>query len=89
MVRAGFQPIKICVGTKGESDFLIGQDAKLIESACLGIDIPIIHCTTLPEATTKAYEMAQSGDIVLLSPWDMFKNYAHRAQVFIDTFRAL
>jgi len=37
--------------------------------------------------------MAQAGDAILLSPacasLDMFKNYAHRAQVFVDAVREL
>ena len=88
-----FSPLKPLLEQKARALFLIGQDARLIEAACAGIQIPVMHCETLPEATKKAYEMAQSGDIVLLSPacasWDMFKNYAHRSEVFIDTFEAL
>jgi UDP-N-acetylmuramoylalanine--D-glutamate ligase len=48
---------------------------------------------TLEEATKRAAALAHSGDAVLLSPacasLDMFKNYAHRAQVFIDTVREI
>jgi UDP-N-acetylmuramoylalanine--D-glutamate ligase len=37
--------------------------------------------------------MAMTGDIVLLSPacasWDMFRDYAHRSAVFIESARAL
>jgi UDP-N-acetylmuramoylalanine--D-glutamate ligase len=37
--------------------------------------------------------MAQSGDAVLLSPacasLDMFRNYAHRAEVFVQAVQAL
>ena len=40
-----------------------------------------------------AAEKAQPGDIVLLSPacasFDMFKNYAQRAQVFIDAVKEI
>ncbi|MDO4695035.1 MAG: UDP-N-acetylmuramoyl-L-alanine--D-glutamate ligase, partial [Eikenella sp.] len=47
----------------------------------------------LPAATRRAYQMAEPGDTVLLSPacasYDMFEGYAHRAQVFIDTVRGL
>ncbi|HRL33260.1 MAG TPA: UDP-N-acetylmuramoyl-L-alanine--D-glutamate ligase, partial [Neisseria sp.] len=50
-------------------------------------------CATLEEATCRAYEIAQSGDIVLLSPacasFDMFEGYAHRAEVFANAFHAL
>ncbi len=45
------------------------------------------------KAVQTAYRLAQSGDIVLLSPvcasFDMFKGYAHRAQVFVEVFEAL
>jgi UDP-N-acetylmuramoylalanine--D-glutamate ligase len=45
----------------------------------------------LPAAVKLGAKLAQPGDAVLLSPacasLDMFKNYAHRAQVFIDAVR--
>jgi len=45
------------------------------------------------EAVEKAGQMAQPGEAVLLSPacasLDMFRNYAHRAQVFVDAVREL
>ncbi|MBZ4170958.1 hypothetical protein JYG45_23980, partial [Escherichia fergusonii] len=47
----------------------------------------------LPAATRWAFGQAKAGDAVLLSPacasLDMFRNYVHRAEVFIDTVRAL
>jgi UDP-N-acetylmuramoylalanine--D-glutamate ligase len=40
----------------------------------------------MDEAVTRAFEAASSGDAVLLSPacasFDMFRDYAHRAEVF-------
>jgi len=47
----------------------------------------------LPEAVNIAKKVAQSGDAVLLSPacasFDMFKNYMHRAEVFVETVKRL
>jgi UDP-N-acetylmuramoylalanine--D-glutamate ligase len=47
----------------------------------------------LPSAVRLAAKLAKPGDAVLLSPacasLDMFKNYAHRAQVFIDSVREI
>jgi UDP-N-acetylmuramoylalanine--D-glutamate ligase len=53
----------------------------------------LIDCATLEAAVQRASELAQSGDSVLLSPacasLDMFRNYAHRAQVFVDAVREI
>ncbi|WP_420473243.1 UDP-N-acetylmuramoyl-L-alanine--D-glutamate ligase [Noviherbaspirillum sp. ST9] len=71
--------------------FLIGKDAPAIRAAIGQSGVDLIDCATLEEAVQKASELAQSGDAVLLSPacasLDMFKNYAHRAQVFVDAVR--
>jgi UDP-N-acetylmuramoylalanine--D-glutamate ligase len=70
---------------------LIGKDAPAIRAALESTGVELDDCATLEVATQKAAELAQAGDAVLLSPacasLDMFKNYAHRAQVFIDTVR--
>jgi UDP-N-acetylmuramoylalanine--D-glutamate ligase len=48
---------------------------------------------TLQAATRWCFERAQSGDAVLLSPacasLDMFRNYAHRAEVFVAEVQAI
>ncbi|MBP6116408.1 MAG: UDP-N-acetylmuramoyl-L-alanine--D-glutamate ligase [Neisseriaceae bacterium] len=81
------------VADKAKAVLLIGRDAPLIAAACAHLKVPLIQCATLPEATEKAYALAQAGDIVLLSPacasLDMFDNYGHRAQVFIEAFQSL
>ena len=47
----------------------------------------------LPSAVRLAAGLAEPGDVVLLSPacasLDMFRNYAHRAEVFIAAVNAL
>ncbi|MBI5333626.1 MAG: UDP-N-acetylmuramoyl-L-alanine--D-glutamate ligase [Burkholderiales bacterium] len=75
---------------------LIGRDAAAIaqalQPAAEGGLVLQAH-DDLPAATRWAFEQARAGDAVLLSPacasLDMFRNYAHRAEVFIDTVRAL
>lgn len=88
-----FSPLKEALNNKTRAVFLIGRDATLIKNACDGLDVPFVFCQSLEEATQKAFECAQKGDVVLLSPacasWDMFQNYSHRAQVFIDAFQSL
>lgn len=47
----------------------------------------------MSEAVKYANKIAQSGDVVLLSPacasFDMFMNYEHRGDVFIEMVKAL
>jgi len=67
---------------------LIGRDATKISAVLQGSGVELVECASLQQATRLAAERAQSGDVVLLSPacasLDMFRNYAERAQVFID-----
>jgi UDP-N-acetylmuramoylalanine--D-glutamate ligase len=71
----------------------IGRDAGLIESALAHAGVPMQRHDTLEAATRWCFEQAQAGDAVLLSPacasLDMFRNYAHRAEVFVAEVRAL
>ncbi|QQS16877.1 MAG: UDP-N-acetylmuramoyl-L-alanine--D-glutamate ligase [Neisseriales bacterium] len=77
----------------GRAVVLIGEDAQKIHEAIAGLRLPIQHCQTLEEATWVATNLAKAGDTVLLSPacasFDMFNNYAHRAQVFRDAVSSL
>ena len=72
---------------------LIGRDADKIRSALSDANVPLYDCANLHEAIHCAAELAERGDVVLLSPacssLDMFQDYKHRAQVFIETVREL
>ena len=71
----------------------LGRDAERVEAALAGVGVPVQRHATLEAATRWCFEQAQRGDAVLLSPacasLDMFRNYAHRAQVFADTVQQL
>ena len=64
---------------------------RALRAALEPAGVDIVDCATLPEAVKRASSLALAGDAVLLSPacasLDMFKNYAHRAQVFVDAVR--
>lgn len=71
---------------------LMGATAPKIEEAVAqelemqGKELPIYHCNTLQETVEKAYEIANSDEIVLFSPasasFDMFKNFEERGEMF-------
>ena len=86
-----FSPLADPVDRYAKAVFLIGKAAPEIRSAIQLVDADLRDFLTLEDAVRAASNAAQEGDIVLLSPacasMDMFRNYAHRAQVFIDTVR--
>ncbi|MGM9483520.1 UDP-N-acetylmuramoyl-L-alanine--D-glutamate ligase [Roseateles sp. NT4] len=88
-----FAPLAEGVARHARAVALIGRDAPQIEAALVNTGVPLQRHDTLEAATAWCLEQAQSGDSVLLSPacasLDMFKNYAHRAEVFVAKVQQL
>ena len=91
-----FAPLAEPVARAGRAVALIGKDAEVINQVLAHVvaeSMPVARFNDLPAATRWLADQAQPGDTVLLSPacasLDMFRNYAERAQVFIDTVKTL
>ncbi|MFQ5935636.1 MAG: UDP-N-acetylmuramoyl-L-alanine--D-glutamate ligase [Acidiferrobacterales bacterium] len=89
---ADFSVLRQVVREKVHALVLLGRDAVLIERA-LDKLVPIKHATGMDEAVIGAADLAQPGDVVLLSPgcasFDMFQNYEHRGRTFTAAVQAL
>ena len=72
---------------------LIGKDAPLIRHALRDADAQICDAPSMIDAVRLSAEMAEYGDIILLSPgcasFDMFESYEHRGDMFVDAVRSL
>jgi len=81
-----FSPLKDAAARAARAVVLIGRDAPLLEKALAGSGVPVTHAADMEFAVSAAASHAQPGDAVLLSPacasFDMFRNYAHRGEVF-------
>jgi UDP-N-acetylmuramoylalanine--D-glutamate ligase len=94
-----FAPLVKPVGRFARAVALIGRDGPALQEVLSGVTasngepLPLQGHDSHEAATRWAFEQAQQGDAVLLSPacasLDMFRNYGHRAQVFTDTVREL
>lgn len=88
-----FSPLTDIVAEHARAVVLIGRDASLIEAELLKTGVPLYQAIDLPEAVNIAKKLAQKDDAVLLSPacasFDMFKNYVHRAEVFVSAVKRL
>ena len=88
-----FSPLMAPVQQYARAVATMGRDAEAIEAAIAGSGVAMQRHETLQAATRWAFERAQEGDAVLLSPacasLDMFRNYAHRAEVFVAEVQAV
>lgn len=87
-----FEPLAQPVNEKVKILILLGVTAGKIETAITGYEgydpkkLKIIHVKTLEEAVNTAKQLAESGDIVTLSPacasFDMYVNFEARGKHF-------
>ena len=88
-----FSPLADPVFRHARAVALIGRDAKQIAAALSDSPLPMQFLPSLEAATEWCVAQAHSGDSVLLSPacasLDMFRNYEHRAEVFVAAVQSL
>jgi len=88
-----FSPLRDAVARHARAVVLIGRDRDRIAAAIESTGVVLVRASDMHEAVRATLALAHAGDAVLLSPacasFDMFRNYEHRAQVFVDEVRAL
>ncbi len=88
-----FSPLRDAVAKKAKGVILIGRDSDKIAAALDGSGVVMVHAASMQDAVQAGFSIARPGDAVMLSPacasFDMFRNYEHRAEVFIEAVRSL
>lgn len=87
-----YAPLKPYMEKSVKVALLLGEEADNIEQALEGCG-SVVKVDNLAQAVQKAYELAEPGDVVLLSPactsFDMFKNFEQRGDYFIEAVHRL
>ncbi len=94
---ADFAPLRASVARYCRTVVLLGRDAGLIAAALQGDDgqpvVPLTRVDSLEDAVRRCAELAQAGDLVLLSPASaslaMFKNFEQRGRRFANAVEEL
>lgn len=72
---------------------LLGESAEKMKVAAESAGVGYLEAKDVADATRIAFEQAQPGDIILLSPanasWDMYPNFEVRGDEFIESFQQL
>ena len=88
-----YSEINQLVKTKCHTLVFMGKDNSKLIQHFEPMGIKYISTNTLADAVQAAYQSAQSGDTVLLSPccasFDLFNSYEDRGQQFMDAVRQL
>ncbi len=88
-----FSPLVQAVSQHARAVVLIGRDAEKVAHALQACDVPKLYASDMNEAVRLSAAHAERGDAVLMSPacasFDMYRNYVHRAEMFISAVRTL
>jgi UDP-N-acetylmuramoylalanine--D-glutamate ligase len=88
-----FSPLCEAFRAHARAVILIGRDAARIAAETRESGVEYLFAADMDEAVLAADRLVAPGEAVLLSPacasMDMFRNYAHRAEVFIAAVRRL
>jgi UDP-N-acetylmuramoylalanine--D-glutamate ligase len=88
-----FAPLASAVATHARAVVLIGRDAPRIAACLADTGVPLLHAADMAEAVARAHACVSAGESVLLSPacasFDMYRDYAHRAEAFAEAVRRL
>ena len=88
-----FSPLADPVQRFARGVVLMGRDAPVIREALQGTGVALHDAIDMQAAVEQAAAIARSGDAVLMSPacasFDMFDNYGHRAEVFVQAVASL
>ncbi len=88
-----FAPLRPAVRDHARAVVLIGRDAPALADALAPTGVPCVRAGSIEAAVDSAFDLAQAGDAVLLSPacasLDMFASYRHRGEAFAAAARAL
>ena len=92
--KQDFTPLAEMLPGRVKKVILFGRDAFMIQEAMDKAGYKdYVFCKNMDECVRKAYELAEEGDTVLLSPacasWDMYDNYEQRGQHFKECVRRL
>jgi UDP-N-acetylmuramoylalanine--D-glutamate ligase len=87
-----YAPLAEALKKSGRGAVLLGEAAPKIRAALAGV-VPVEMASDMDDAVQRAANLAERGDAVVLSPacssFDMFRDYAHRAEVYRAAVQSL
>ncbi len=90
--KAPYAPLARLVSEKVRKLILVGEDAETIARE-LGDFAPTELASSMKDAVAGSFQIAKTGDIVLLAPacasFDMFESFEHRGRVFKEEVQSL